>query len=166
MTWLVGTIVVLLLVGIWDVVVQDEQRQRRARPPMGWLRRLLSRDGADRRRFARYRAAIPLTYRVLPAGSSVAGQTRDVSAGGVGLMLYEKLAPGTLVELTLRCDPPAKPLVVQGSVRWVREMPATAGDPKRAFWAGIQLAAAGTATVERLQGLLRQLAAERPAAHG
>lgn len=165
MIWLVGLIGTLLVVGVLDVVLKEEAQQRRQQPPMGWLRRLLSRNPADRRRFERYRASFPLTYRVLPSGHSASGESRDVSLGGVGLMLYEKLPAGTSLEITVRREASSKALTVQGTVRWVRELPPQPGDPKRAFWAGIEITRAGP-SLERLRELLRQVVPTSAPTHG
>lgn len=156
MIWLAILIVLLLPIVIWAVLVQEEAFHERRRIPMGWLRRLWSRPAAERRHCHRYRAAIPLTYRILNSSAGVA-QTRDISLGGLGVVLYEKLSPGTVLELTLQTQGPAGPMAVQGQIQWVREVSQQPGETRRLFWAGVQLVHTGTASVDRLRAILLQI---------
>lgn len=172
MIWLAVLILVVIPMVIWAVLIQEEQVLARRRSPMGWLRRWWPRAASERRRHPRYRAAIPLSYRVLNgpaaprrvvsppsaiAAAPVVATTRDISCSGLGIVLYEKLAPATVLELALRCESPTGTLTVQGQVQWVREVPSQAGDPRRLFWAGIQLVSTGTASAERLRQVLQQM---------
>lgn len=158
MIWLAWGIILLVLAAIWVVVLQEDRRAERSRPPMGWLRRFWARPAKDRRRHPRYRATIPLTYRVMHAGVATESQTRDLSVGGIGLMVYEKFPVGTVLELTLRADPPRGPMTVQGVVQWVREAPPKTGDPKRLFWAGVQITQTGPGRLDQLRAVLEQIA--------
>jgi len=158
MIWLAVLLIIGLPLAVWMVLVQEDALHERRRAPMGWLRRFWARPTPDRRHHHRYRAAIPLTYRVLEvSGAAMASVTRDVSLGGLGVVLYEKLPLGTALECTLRCDPPMAPLVVQGVVQWVREVPQQVSDPRRQFWAGIQLTHTKVTNLDQLRAMLQRI---------
>ena len=161
MIWLVIPLIVIVPVGILLVLLQEEVWVQQHRPPMGWMRRLWMRP-QDRRHCSRYRATIAMTYRI--AGVSeppVASLTRDVSFGGVGIVVYEKLPLGTVLELTLRCDPPLGLVRVQGLVQWVREIAPPRGDPRRLFWAGVQIVHANPESAEQVRMVLQRLSSLR-----
>jgi len=158
MIWLAVFLIIALPLAVWTVLVQEDALHERRRAPMGWLRRFWARPLPDRRHCHRYRAEVPLTYRVLEVGgAATAAATRDVSLGGLGIVLYEKLPLGTALEFTLRCDSPIGPLVVQGVVQWVREVPQQASDSRRQFWAGIQLIHTRVAGLDQLRAMLQQI---------
>ena len=150
-------IVVLVPIGILVLLVQDERRAQQGRPPMGWLRRWWAGPPRDRRHCHRYRVTIPLTYRIVPPGeASQRALMRDIGFGGIGIMVQEKLIPGTLLELNLHRDPPEGPIAIRGAVKWIREIPRE-NDPRRVFWAGIQITHTGIASTDQLQALLQQI---------
>lgn len=158
MIWLGALLLVAVPVTILTMLLRDEARAERTRPPMAWVRRLWRGSARNRRQHPRHRASIPLTYRVLAAGAAPAeAVTHDLSLGGVGILLSEKLLPGTEVELRLQCAPPAGVITVRGAVRWVRELPPAPGEARRLFWAGLQLVASGAITEEPLRMILDQL---------
>ncbi|MBI4227505.1 MAG: PilZ domain-containing protein [Candidatus Omnitrophica bacterium] len=158
MMWWIGALLILLVpAAILGMILHDDARAERARPPMGWVRRLWRGAGKDRRRHPRHLASIPLTYRVLaPNAAPSEAVTRDLSLGGIGMLLSEKLLPGTELELRLQ-GAPAGPLVVRGAVRWVREMPPQPGEARRLFWAGLELLATTAITQQQLQAILDRL---------
>lgn len=171
MIWLGAFLLVAVPTAILAMLVRDEQRAERTRPPMAWVRRLWHGSVRNRRQHPRHDAAIPLVYRVVappsaptpetdrPAGGGMTGGgvTRDVSLGGVGILLPEKLLPKTVVELRLQCAAPLGTIVVRGEVRWVRELPSKPGSPRRLFWVGLQLVASSAITEQQLRGILEQL---------
>lgn len=157
MIYWAAVLLVAVPVTILVMLTRDEQRARRLQAPMGWLRRWWKGSLRDRRHCHRYRTTIPVTYRVLPASpDGASAMTRDLGFGGLGIMVHEKLAPGTLLELNLHAEPPMRQLAIQGAVKWVREVPQSK-DTRRMFWAGIQITHAGIATADQLQALLQQI---------
>lgn len=166
MIW-IGALLFLIVPGtILVMVMRDDARAERSRPPTAWVRRLWRGSIQNRRRHERHRASIPLTYRVISDGAHEAqGVTHDLSLGGVGIVLSEKLQPGTEVELRLQCAPDAGVLTVRGTVRWVREMSPQPGEARRLFWAGLQLIATSTMTDTQLQAILSQLSSNGGGAH-
>ena len=160
MIWLIMPLAILVPIGILVMLMQEEAWIQRHRPPMGWLRRLWARP-QDRRHCARYRATVALTYRVMELQvPPVSAQTRDLSFGGIGIVLYEKLPVGTTLELVLRCEPPVGLLRVQGHVQWVREVAPTRGDPRRLFWVGVQIVHTGIGSAEQLRLVLRRITSD------
>jgi len=174
MIWLGALLLVAVPTAILTLLVREERRAERTRPPMAWVRRLWHGSVRNRRQHPRHDAAIPLVYRVVappptpahqaaaaerPAGGGMTGGgvTRDVSLGGVGILLPEKLLPGTAVELRLQCAPPLGTITVRGDVRWVRELPSKPRDPRRLFWVGLQLVASSAISEQQLRGILEQL---------
>lgn len=172
MIWLGAVLLIAVPAGILVMLARDERRAERTRPPMGWVHRFWHGSVANRRQHPRYRASIPLTYRVValpptvapsvesaPAQNSGAGgTTRDISIGGAGILVAEKLRPGTEVELRLQGPPPTGAVLVRGTVRWVRELPPAPADPRRRFWAGLQLVAPTAIAQAQLQAMLERLA--------
>lgn len=180
MIWLWAVFLIAVPAGILVMLTRDERRAEQARPPMGWVHRFWHGSVVNRRRHPRYRASIPLTYRVVaippavppadthpteppaapagPDGSGADGTTRDLSVGGAGILVAEKLRPGTDVELRLQGPPPGGVVLVRGLVRWVRELPQSPADPRRRFWAGLQLVAPTAIAQAQLQAILERLA--------
>ena len=76
----------------------------------------------NRRKHARYNVAV--AAEVTQAGDTLAGETRDVSAGGVSVMLNAVLTEGGKVELSLILtqdgieDPDEEPFETRASVMW------------------------------------------------
>lgn len=159
MIWVAALIVLVVPLAIWRVLVQEEALDERRRSPMGWIRRLWAKPGPNRRHCHRYRATVPLTYRVMETAPKpvAASQTRDISFGGLGIVLYEKLPVGTTLELSLQGTSLTGVVAVQGVVQWVREVPQQTSDPRRQFWAGVQLLHTGMASIEHLRALLEQI---------
>lgn len=160
MIW-AGALLFLVVPGaILVMLLRDDARAERARPPMAWVRRLWHGSVHNRRQHPRHRAAIPLTYRVVSGAESRAaasGMTYDLSVGGVGIVLSEKLLPGTEVELRLQGPPEVGLMTVRGTVRWVREMPPQPGEARRLFWAGLQLMTGSRMTDAQLRTILAHL---------
>ncbi|MBI4314014.1 MAG: PilZ domain-containing protein [Candidatus Omnitrophica bacterium] len=166
MIWLAFFMILLVPVVIWAVLVQEENDTRRRRPPTAWLKRWWPSSVEERRHCYRYEAGVPISYKVV-GGESPANetQTRDISFGGVGFLLYEKIPIGTALEITLSPQPGAQPLEVQGVIQWIREIPQNSGDPRRMFWAGVQILHNNIGTMDRLKMILEQCSHERGRGH-
>ena len=73
---------------------------------------------AEQREFQRRPERLPVRYRVAPDDAPTPAETRDISGGGLGLVLKEPFAPGVklLIELDLRDRGPWAR--VTGQVAW------------------------------------------------
>ena len=162
MIWLAGLLVILVPVGIYLVVARDEQHAELANRSTAWIRRLWLGSRHDRRHCHRYEAAIHTTYCVLPNAAPIPqGVTRDISMGGVGLVLHEKLTPGMEIELKLQCAAPTGAITVTGTVQWVREV-TKRQEPPRVFWTGIRVLHTSMASIDQFQAVLERLAKGEP----
>ena len=168
MIWMAFFMILLVPVVIWAVLVQEEEDVRRHRAPTAWLKRWWPKSAEERRHCYRYESGVPMSYRVVGSSEDarvVNTETRDVSFGGVGFLLYEKIPIGTTLEITLTPHASSQPIKVQGVVQWIREVPKNPSDARRIFWAGVQIMHSGMITVDRLRALLEQISHERGRGH-
>ncbi|MBN2484209.1 MAG: PilZ domain-containing protein [Candidatus Omnitrophica bacterium] len=75
---------------------------------------------AERRRYVRVGDTVKLKYRILKGALKTASLTHDISEGGVRLPAFQKLEPGTILELKIALSEFKKPVVVVGRVVWCR----------------------------------------------
>ncbi|MBI4355663.1 MAG: PilZ domain-containing protein [Candidatus Omnitrophica bacterium] len=94
----------------------------------------------DKRRFARLRTTVDVTYQTAPESVVQRAETKDLSHGGICLVVRESLAIGSVVHLTLTLRGIAAPIACQAKVRWLREVrPADVGiSAWTAFEAGLE----------------------------
>ncbi len=157
MTWIIFALLIIVPLVIFAVLAKEDSAGGRPKGPIGRPIRVWKR-GSERRRHPRHRATVPLTYTVLHLGNETTHtEIRDVSFGGLGIVLYEKLPPSTELELRLQCGPPKGTVVLRGMVRWVKEMPQQREDQKRIFWAGVQITHSGGVDLEQLQSMVMGL---------
>jgi c-di-GMP-binding flagellar brake protein YcgR len=133
----VGIIVVLLCILL---LVTFEERRHRAE-----LRKTFKTsklwDGAERRKTVRVNCELDVKYNLLPSkeGANLKSVSKDISEGGLKLIVDEKMTPGSTLELELSLPNHKSPLKVKGRVAWQREIP---GDIKktgiRCFATGIE----------------------------
>lgn len=135
----IGVIIFLLL--ILTVVYQDERRKRRLARKSAKVNTFWN-ENKDRRKTPRISIEIDVLYEIL-SGSAAGKQnsrSRDISMGGIGLTLNEKLFPGTVLSLQLNIAQSHRPIFTQGEIVWVKELfkknPAQKG--QRLFGAGIR----------------------------
>ncbi|MBI3333556.1 MAG: PilZ domain-containing protein [Candidatus Omnitrophica bacterium] len=133
--WSVFVAAVILL-----LVLREERLAAEGRVPLGRLRRFWFRR--ERRRFPRYRVDWAVRYE--RAGSeekpSLPAQARDLSQGGAGLLVQERLEVGTQITVSFPLPGGGEPLILRGRVVRVKELPAGTGTPsgQRSFFVGIQ----------------------------
>jgi c-di-GMP-binding flagellar brake protein YcgR len=56
-------------------------------------------NDSDRRRFTRHEVALPV--RIIDGGREIAGETLDISGGGMSLKLASDLSPGNRVKVVI-----------------------------------------------------------------
>ncbi len=100
----------------------------------------------ERRRFKRLKTVLPIQYEISnnsrPTQEAV---TRDISQGGVGVIIYEKLKEGTPLRIWIDLANKKEKLLVLGDIAWLKEILRQDSD-KRAFYAGIRFTTIDTPT--------------------
>ena len=70
----------------------------------------------ERRKFVRFEARLPVTYRVLPGTAAIASSTKDISGGGMCLFVAEELPARTILLLDLGLPGREQPIAASGEV--------------------------------------------------
>ena len=125
-------LVVALLVGILWLTRLEERR--RDQHPVLKVEEVWSGD--ERRKDKRFSYSIPVLYVAPKISKFRSSRSRDVSAGGILLVLPEKLSTGTQLELEFSLTEEQKPFRVLGEVIWMSEVPSE-GD-QRLFQTGFR----------------------------
>jgi c-di-GMP-binding flagellar brake protein YcgR len=76
----------------------------------------------EQRSFVRLRAPVEATYTVLPDGRPQRTLTRDVSLGGVRLVMDKPLSRGAQLQLALVLPGQERPVNATGEVVWSEEV--------------------------------------------
>lgn len=95
----------------------------------------------ERRRFRRLDTVLDIRYEV-PENPRISqsGKTRDISQGGIGVIILEKFKPGTQLRIWVKFPNLKEELFMLGDVAWVREI-TKEKEEKRIFYAGIRFTA-------------------------
>jgi hypothetical protein len=88
---------------------------------------------SDRRRFDRIPVKIPVKLMDIDSSLEFTGQTRDISAQGVGLLTWQPLSPDAKLQIWLTIPNRLEPLQVTGKVVWSQKL-----NPDR-YRVGVQL---------------------------
>lgn len=94
-------------------------------------------NGRERRRYARFREILEVTYIVKNKTHLNNGKTVDISEGGVRLLLGEKLDRGTILALHISLPDSKKMAEVECEVVWSDECQVEDASGKRLFHCGI-----------------------------
>lgn len=74
----------------------------------------------DKRNFPRLSAAVEVEYTLL---KDVPGEkktyTKNISAGGICLIVYEKMEPGSILSLKVHLPDVQRPIEIRGKVVWM-----------------------------------------------
>jgi len=76
----------------------------------------------DRRDFARFSVDLRVQFLDPINNKKGEGQTKDISAKGIGIYTKEKLPPETQIELWLGIPNKEEPLYIKGKVIWSKEV--------------------------------------------
>lgn len=136
----VGLIVFLVLILI--AVYQDDRRKRKLAKKSATLNGVWDK-GVERRKTPRVSAEIEVHYEVVSndANKKRSALSKDISLGGIGIGLTEKLFPGTILELQFNLPQNEKTIIAQGEIVWIKEAsgnPGAEGNDKKLFNAGIK----------------------------
>lgn len=72
----------------------------------------------DRRQHIRLHPHFPVAYRVLGSQEPRGSVTRDISIGGLCLLTADRLAPGTMVEISVDCPGRIAQIRATAEVMW------------------------------------------------
>ena len=146
-------IIVLLLILL--ALCVDERQKKVSRKQIGKL--LKTWDGSERRKFVRMRTDVPIRYdRSNKKASLRAAKTRDLSIGGICMVITEKLIPRSKLFIEIDTGGPQGPISAKGEVVWIKEKAYTQNsDGIRYFMAGIQFEEVPPKYKERLTRFIR-----------
>ncbi len=110
-------------------------------------------QGIDKRRFARYDVRLPVLYKRLGSdrGKAGIGWTRNLSLGGVGLDLDERLAAKMVLEVLFQTD--HGPIEVEAEVVWAASTPGLDGG----IGHGLEFTELGPRQTQSMERLLTEL---------
>ena len=94
----------------------------------------------DRRRFVRLQSWLTASYEVVGERKPLESITRNTSAGGVGFLTKSRLAPGTILDVTLVFPDEQRTIRFRGEVCWSGSLlfEGKPPNPPRAFETGIR----------------------------
>lgn len=95
-------------------------------------------DGKERRRLVRFKKEIDVEYTVEKKPHIKKGKSIDISMGGMGLFLDEKLVAGTIIDLKLDIPGTKKIFEVEGEIVWTKDAEEKDSSGKRFFRAGMK----------------------------
>lgn len=136
---LVILITLLVLLGIILMIIYNtEYRLRKISSPDGTIKEYWA--GSERRRAVRLEIPLPVKYTAIPPHNhNSQSVTRNISKGGIQMLIYEKLNVGDIINLELKLDNKSEPITGQGQIVWLQDAPSeSAKEGKRVFISGIK----------------------------
>jgi len=138
---IVELLFIVLLTMILFMIYKNERALARKIVPQARMEGYLG--GKERRQCVRFRQDMEVHYIVEKKNHlKNRGKTVDISESGVRLLLDEKLATGTILDLKMILPGSRRSVDVEGEVVWTEEIPQIDGDSgKRLFHAGVKFLA-------------------------
>jgi c-di-GMP-binding flagellar brake protein YcgR len=93
--------------------------------------------GEERRKFVRLSASVIVDYKVIDTQSVKTTQTKNISAGGICIIVYEEIEPETILDLKIYLPDDSSPIQAKGRVVWKKEF-TFSSDPRARFDIGIE----------------------------
>jgi c-di-GMP-binding flagellar brake protein YcgR len=89
-----------------------------------WLRKETSMTNENRREFPRLDFDVEFKHWVFsePSLKPIRNKGKNISAGGLCIMVFEKLEIGTLLKLEFSLQGADKPIMAKGKVMWIDEL--------------------------------------------
>lgn len=97
--------------------------------------------GKERRKHRRFKTNFDAEYNVEKKPHFKNGQSADISEGGIGLLLDEKLSKGLILRLKLAVPGAKKMVEAQGEVVWTNDVDDKDPSGRRFFRTGIKFVA-------------------------
>lgn len=135
---IVELLFIMILAVMLFMIYRSERASRKKALPRAKIEEYW--DGKERRRHVRFKKALELTYMIEKRPHLKNGRTVDISEGGLKLLLAEKLAVGTIMDLHITLPDSAKSveIEIEGEVVWSSEAKEDAVSDKRLFYSGIK----------------------------
>lgn len=154
----VELLIVSLLVSVLVMILKQDgfsvrNRFRKARADGCW-------GGKDRRQYPRFAESLQVDYSVATKAAlkKLTGRTMDVSAGGIKMLLDEKLSPGSFLDLRILLPNPGHTVEMVGEVVWTEDAPDVEKDSgKRLFYSGIKFSSIKEPSSEYLNNHIRSI---------
>lgn len=121
---------------------------------------MANHTGAERRRFPRLAVSLIVDYSVSKTASIARAQTRDISAGGICLVVYEDIKAGTVLELKIYLPDNASPIAAKGKVIWKTEF-SFSSDSKSRFDMGIEFSEIGESDRQKISLYISSLSSNK-----
>ena len=117
-------------------------------------------NGRERRRHVRFKNALELTYIIEKRPHLKQTKTVDISEGGLKLVLAEKLAAGTMMDIRITLPGSEKntEVEVEGEVVWSDDAKEVESSGKRLFYSGIKFFAIPEPSARSLISYIKSLA--------
>lgn len=136
------------------VIYRNEYRLKKISAPDGRVKEYW--ESKERRQSVRLEIPLEIKYTCAPAYShNHHSLTRNISQGGVQLLIYEKLNVGDIINLELSLPQPEHPVIGRGEIVWLKDATSEGnGEQKRAFVAGIKFIELKLKDEERLSAFI------------
>jgi len=116
----IQAILIAVLVLILGALYIEEKHRKRNKIPEGKLIQVW--DGSERRRFVRIPATTPIRYSFpKKTGHVKAAKIKDVSIGGICIVINEKLSLKSDLCLEIAAAGNPNPIFAKGEVIWIKE---------------------------------------------
>lgn len=127
---------IIVLISVLVVLYGNDRSSAKNKLPQAIMEEYW--NGRERRKFVRFKQALEVSYLVKKKSSIKNGKSVDLSEGGMKLLLDEKLAKGTIINLRIGIPETRQTAEAEGEVVWCEE--AAGNDPagKRLFHSGIK----------------------------
>jgi c-di-GMP-binding flagellar brake protein YcgR len=151
--------VIILLGALLLMVYRNDRILSRQRVPKAVIEEWW--DGGERRKYRRFQATLEISYRVKQDGHrEQAGKTIDISAGGMKILLTEKLSAGTHLDIQAELPGIAKHVQLEGEVAWSGEAGGELASGKRSFYAGVEFSSLKEPSRTMLINYINSIASE------
>lgn len=95
----------------------------------------------ERRRYPRLDINVDIEWKKISAAAAnavIKGVSKNISEGGICLLVYEKLNTGDILSLDIKL-PSGRMIHSRGKVAWIREFEIIGQETERSYDAGIEL---------------------------
>lgn len=139
---IISIILIAVLLFIIYILSSKEEKKTKAKyEPKGKLEEYCV-DEKDRRRCRRFETALDVKYKLLKSsGSNPVANAKNISESGIGVLTYEIIPKGNLIEMEIAIPSQKKPLNIKGKVAWCEGCKGTERfdkNGKRVFLIGIE----------------------------
>ena len=94
----------------------------------------------ERRKFPRLKFVVGVDYKIVKENhfTSTATQSKDIAAGGVCIVVLDKLEVGSSLSLKFSLPDSAKPISAIGRIAWLEEFSVGSSHNSKAYDAGVE----------------------------